>query len=48
MASASISFDDEDGEELCVFSGSDLLESHYDTADLDWEEVAERAALGDC
>jgi hypothetical protein len=45
MTRASISFDDEDGEELYVFSGNDLLMSHYDAADLDWEEVAQRAAL---
>jgi hypothetical protein len=45
MTRASVSFDDEDGEELYVFSGGDLLMTHYDAADLDWEEVAERAAL---
>jgi len=28
-----------------VFSGEDLLISHYDGPDLDWGEVAERAAL---
>jgi hypothetical protein len=45
MAQASISFDDEDNERLYVFSGDDLLTSHYNVGDLDWEEVAERAAL---
>ena len=28
-----------------MFSGSDLLISHYDIADLDWQEVAERSAV---
>jgi len=41
----SLSFDDDSDEDLCVFSGSDLLISHYDIADLDWEEVAERSLI---
>jgi hypothetical protein len=45
MAVSSASFDDDSDEDLCVFSGSDLLTSHYDVADLDWQEVAERSAL---
>jgi hypothetical protein len=45
MAVNSISFDDDSDEDLCVFSGSDLLISHYDFADLDWQEVAERSAI---
>lgn len=43
----SVSFDDDSDEELCVFSGSDLLISHYHMADLDWGEVAERSMLDD-
>ena len=39
------SFDDDDESELYVFSGNDLLLSHYDVADLDWEEVAERSVI---
>ncbi|MCZ7525597.1 MAG: hypothetical protein M5U14_03930 [Acidimicrobiia bacterium] len=45
MAVSSVSFDDDSDEDLCVFSGSDLLISHYDVADLDWQEVAERSAV---
>lgn len=45
MAIQSLSFDDESDEELYVFSGNDLLISHYDIADLDWEEVAERSLI---
>jgi len=45
MSVRSVSFDDGSDEELCVFSGSDLLLSHYDITDLDWEEVAERALI---
>lgn len=45
MVIHSVSFDDDSDEELCVFSGSDLLISHYDIADLDWAEVAERSML---
>jgi len=41
----SLSFDDEDEEALCVFSGYDLMISHYDIADLDWREVAERSSI---
>lgn len=45
MSVRSVSFDDGSDEELCVFSGSDLLPSHYDIADLDWEEVSERTLI---
>jgi hypothetical protein len=45
MAARSVSFDDDSDEELFVFSGNDLLTSHYDVGDLDWREVAERSAL---
>jgi len=45
MAVRSLSFDDTDDTDLCVFSGYDLLISHYDVADLDWQEVAERSAI---
>jgi hypothetical protein len=45
MTVRSLSFDDEDDAEMCVFSGYDLLISHHDIADLDWGEVAERAAI---
>jgi hypothetical protein len=45
MAARSVSFDDPDDEALFVFSGGDLLTSHYDQSDLDWREVAERSAL---
>lgn len=45
MAVRSLSFDDDDDSEVCVFSGPDLLISHYDSADLDWQEVAERSAI---
>jgi hypothetical protein len=45
MAVRSVSFDDDSDEELSVFSGNDLLIAHYDVADLDWQEVAERSAL---
>jgi len=37
--------DDDSDEDLCVFSGSDLLISYYDVADLDWQDVAERSAI---
>jgi len=45
MAFNSISFDDEDGEDLSTFSGLDLLIAHYDQVDLDWQEVAERSVI---
>jgi hypothetical protein len=45
MAVSSVSFDDDSDEDLCVFSGSDVLISHYDVADLNWQEVAERSAV---
>lgn len=45
MAAWSVSFDDDSDEDLSVFSGNDLLTAHYDVADLDWREVAERSAL---
>lgn len=45
MPHTSISFDDDGDEPLAVFSGNDLLLSHYDEIDLDWHEVAERTAL---
>ena len=45
MAAWSVSFDDDNDEELSVLSGYDLLIAHYDVADLDWREVAERSAL---
>lgn len=32
-------------DELFVFSGDDLLTSHYDIADLDWAEVADRTLI---
>ncbi len=40
-----MSFDDDTDEDLCVFSGNDLLVAHYDVIDLDWQEVAERSAI---
>ena len=45
MAAWSVSSDDDNDEELSVFSGYDLLIAHYDVADLDWREGAERSAL---
>ncbi len=46
MAIRSLSFDDDpDDDDLCVFSGQDLLMAHMDEVDLDWEEVAERSIL---
>jgi hypothetical protein len=45
MAIRSLSFDDDSSEDLCVFSGQDLLIAHIDEIDLDWEEVAERSLL---
>jgi hypothetical protein len=45
MPVRSISFDDESSEELNVFSGTDLVISHYDVADLDWSEVTERTLI---
>ena len=45
MTVRSVSFDDDSVEELFVFSGNDLLTSHYAVGDLDRREVAERAAL---
>src|SRR5487761_2485659 len=45
MPVESVSFDDESDEPPFVFSGNDLLLSHYDQVDLDWEEVAERTEL---
>lgn len=41
----SVTFDDDDDSELHVFSGSDLLLTHYDVMDLDWQEIAERSAI---
>jgi hypothetical protein len=41
-----LSFDDDEvDEDLYVFSGSDVLTSHYDVAELDWGEVAARTAI---
>jgi hypothetical protein len=40
-----LTFDDDCDEDLSVFSGSDLLMSHYDIADLDWAEVADRTLI---
>lgn len=45
MAIRSVSFDDDSEADLCVFSGYDLMITHFDGPDLDWEEVAERSAL---
>jgi hypothetical protein len=45
MGVISVCFDDPSDEELSVFSGSDLLVTHYDGPDLDWQEVAERSEL---
>lgn len=45
MPIRSVSFDDSSNEELWVFSGNDLLVAHYDVADLDWAEVAERSLI---
>jgi hypothetical protein len=45
MAIRSVSFDDDSEDDLCVFSGDDLVVTHVDGPDLDWEEVAERSAL---
>jgi hypothetical protein len=45
MAARNLSFDDDSEEALCVFSGNDLLIAHYDAADIDWREAAERSAL---
>ena len=45
MAIHSVSFDDDAEDDLCVFSGYDLVLTHVDGPDLDWEEVAERSAL---
>jgi hypothetical protein len=45
MAIRSLSFDDDSNEDLCVFSGEDLLTAHQDQVDLDWQEVAERSFL---
>ena len=45
MRVRSVSFDDDSDDDLFVFSGDQLLTSHYDTADLDWAEVAERSTL---
>jgi hypothetical protein len=45
MPIESVSFDDQSDEPLYVFSGNDLLLSHYDRVDLDWEEVVERTEL---
>lgn len=39
MPIRSFSFDDDDNDDLHVFSGQDLLTTHYDIADLDWQEV---------
>ncbi len=45
MSHCSLSFDDDSDDELCVFSGDDLVIAHYDQVDLDWHEVAERSAI---
>lgn len=45
MTTENLSFDDGSDEDLYVFSGSDLLMSHYDLADLDWAEVADRTLI---
>lgn len=45
MAIRSVSFDDPSDEGLAVFSGHDLMLSHCDYVDLDWQEVAERTAI---
>lgn len=45
MAIRSLSFDDDSEDDLCVFSGDDLVITHADGPDLDWREVAERSAL---
>lgn len=45
MVVHSVSFDDDSDEDLCVFSGTDLLTTHYDVAELAWEEIAERALI---
>lgn len=45
MSIRSVSFDDGSDEDLCVFSGDDLLQSHYDVVDLDWVAVAERSLI---
>jgi hypothetical protein len=45
MPVRSVSFDDDSDEELCVFSGGDLLLAHYDVVDLDWGEVADRSLI---
>lgn len=45
MSVRSVSFDDASDGDLWVFSGNDLLLSHYDIADLDWDEIAERALI---
>jgi hypothetical protein len=48
MTHRSLSFDDEEKEELCVFSGYDLILAHHDEIDLDWHEVAERSTIDEC
>lgn len=45
MPIRSLSFDDEDEDDLFVFSGYDLLLAHYDEIDLDWYQVSERSAI---
>jgi hypothetical protein len=45
MAIRNISFDDESTDTLEVFSGQDLIMTHLDVMDLDWEEVTERSIL---
>jgi hypothetical protein len=45
MGVRSASFDDDSDDELFVFSGNDLLTAHYDLADFDQREVAERSEL---
>ncbi|MEM8925997.1 MAG: hypothetical protein AAGD35_21030 [Actinomycetota bacterium] len=37
--------DDVSDQDLYVFSGHDLLITHYDGPDLDWQEIAERSAI---
>jgi hypothetical protein len=45
MAIRSVSFDDSSDNDLFVFSGYELMLSHYDVMDLDWREVAERTEI---
>lgn len=45
MTIRSVSFDDDSDVDLCVLSGDDMLASHYDRADPDWREIAERSSI---